>query len=302
VITVVSWYWQQPDSPVQFSADNVNIWADMVRRHCTLDIELACVTDTPEGIDPSIRIIEPPGDFEDVELPTWGKAKPQCLRRIALFRPDAADIFGERFLSMDLDCAIGGSIDHIVGAPEDFRITQGTALRRPFNGSLVLMTAGCRSQVYELFTPERAVEAGQHYLGSDQAWIAAVLGDEATFTPTHGVVMGRSAAPARIRFYNGQWKPWDAVREATCSYAVEHYRAAPQGRAVYLGSGATVWDDAAQATRERFDAVFACPEAAQHWSATPIKALARDEAQAQRLAGMYGYELAVCGANERRAG
>lgn len=297
LITVLTWFWKQPESRCNFTADHVNIWADMVRRHCSLDIEVACVTDLPEGIDPSVRIIAPPREFEDVRIPSWHETKPQCLRRIAMFRPDAADIFGERFACMDLDCVIGGSLDGLLSADEDFRVCQGTAKGRPYNGSFMLMTAGARPQVYTEFSPEKAAEAGKRFLGSDQAWIAHCLPGEATFGFEHGISMSFGMMGGAVRFYNGSRKPWDAVREQTCSYAVDHYRSEARGRAIYLGVGASVWDDALLAIQQPVDVVFASPEAAKHWPG-PIKDVARGDEQAERLARMYGYELEICGASE----
>lgn len=301
MITVLTWLWKQPGSRSTFSADHVNIFADMVRRHCTLDIEIACVTDMPEGIDEGIRIIAPPREFEEIRIPTWNEARPQCLRRIAMFRRDAAEIFGERFVCMDLDCVIGGNIDRLIGASEDFRICQGTARGRPYNGSFMVMTAGCRPQVYETFTPEAAVEAGKRFLGSDQAWIAHCLPGERTFGYPDGISMNGGLSGGALRFYNGSMKPWDAVREQRCRYALEHYRSGPRGHAVYLGYGASVWDDAQDVGIGRANAVFACPEAARHWP-EPIKEIADNEAQAHRLSRMHGYELTICGASERMAG
>jgi hypothetical protein len=48
---------------------------------------------------------------------------------------DAADIFGERFVCMDLDCVIGGPLDPLFDRPEDLVLFKGTAPDRPYNGS-----------------------------------------------------------------------------------------------------------------------------------------------------------------------
>jgi hypothetical protein len=98
------------------------------------------------------------------------------------------EIFGKRFVCMDLDCVITGNLDPLFDVPDDFKIFHGTGGGRPYNGSMILMTAGARSQVYEQFNQEAAVEAGNKFLGSDQAWISQVLGpDEATWGPADGV-------------------------------------------------------------------------------------------------------------------
>jgi hypothetical protein len=213
MLTVITWLWQQPTGRTKFTAKHVNTWAAMVRRHLTLPHEIACVTDM-QGIDPSIRIIQPPHEFENISLPTWGPKRPQCLRRISMFRPDAADIFGERFVSMDLDCVIGGCLDPMFDRPEDFIMCRGTSDARPYNGSMLMMTAGARPDVYTDLTPSRAIAAGREYLGSDQAWISYVLGrGEATWTQDDGVSFyeiqhDRVHPDCRVMFFPGHLKPW----------------------------------------------------------------------------------------------
>ena len=231
MLQIVTWLWAQPNGRTAYCAEHVNVWADSVRRNLSLDHEIACVTDMPEGIDASVRIIPPPRDFEGITLPTWdihaGKQLPQCLRRIAMFAPDAADTFGERFVSMDLDSVIAEPLDPLFDRPHDFMMYRGTSGARPYNGSMVMMTAGCRSQVYTEFTPERAVEAGQKFVGSDQAWISHILGwGEATWGPEDGVVWWGSshnyAAPEwNLMFFPGTPKPWELMSDDWVSM---HYR------------------------------------------------------------------------------
>jgi hypothetical protein len=304
-ITVMTWLWSQDQSRAQFHASHVNIWADMVRRHCTLDIRFACVTDTPDGIDPSIAIIAPPGEFVGLETERWSGAKPNCYRRIAMFRPDAADLFGERFVNMDLDLVIGENIDSLLGRGEDFVICEASRAGNKwvYNGSMVLMTAGSRSKVYEEFTAAGAELSSRRYVGSDQAWIAYVLGpDEATWGPADGVVRWGAAKQGKIMFFPGLPKPWDVVRENMSPWVAAHYRAAPRGRAIYLGYGMSVWDDAKAVMAAPYAGLIASPEAAKHWPG-PIDAVARDDAEAVRLAGMMGFdELVHCGRAERKTG
>lgn len=246
MITVLSWLWDQPNGRTTYTAEHVNIWADSVRRNLDMDHEIAIVTDMPEGIDPSIRVIDPPGLFEDVRLPSWdmhnGAQLPQCLRRIAMYTPNAADWFGERFVSMDLDCVIAEPLDPLFDRPDDFVMYRGTNDRRPYNGSMQMMTAGARSQVFTEFTPERAVEAGKEFIGSDQAWISHVLGwGEATWGPEHGVVWHGSqrnhiADEWRLMFFPGTPKPWELMSDP---WVELHYRRSDQ------------WDDVAQLARKR---------------------------------------------------
>lgn len=229
-LAALTWLWQRDGAGPRYTAEHVNIWADSLRRNCSLDLDVACVTATPEGVDASVRIIAPPGEFEDVAIPSHpaDRGLAQCFRRLALFRPDAAEVFGgARLLSMDLDCVIAEPLDGLFDRREDFVIFRGTATNRPYNGSMVLLTAGARSRVYTEFTAERAVEAGKRFVGSDQAWISHVLGwGEATWGPEHGVVwwgdaQGYAAPEWKLVFFPGEPKPWRLLGD---SWIAQHYR------------------------------------------------------------------------------
>lgn len=303
MLTVMTWFWKQEGGRATYTHHHVNIWADMVRRNLTIPHRLACVTEHPEGIDPSIEIIAPPKDFEDVRIPTWTVEKPQCLRRIAMFAPDAGQRFGERFVSMDMDCVIAGNLDSLFATTADFKMYRGTTGERPYNGSMMLLTAGARPQVYTEFSVERAIKAGQRYVGSDQAWISYILGPgEAVWDYRDGVFWyqdpnGRGYP--RLMFFPGYPKPWQLAERTDTGWFAEYYRRSPQGRALLLGYGQKVWDEAIEATeKEDFDAVIASPEAAAHWP-VDVLAIAKDDRHAERLARMYGFsDYVFCGRSE----
>src|SRR5690606_10463870 len=102
--------WSQPVGKTTYTRDHVLIWADMVRRNLSMPHRIACVTDLVDEL-PGVEIIAPPREFEAVRIPTWGSGRPQCLRRLTMFAPDAAKVFGERFVCMDLDSIVGGPLD-----------------------------------------------------------------------------------------------------------------------------------------------------------------------------------------------
>lgn len=305
MLTVLTWLWSQPGGRAKYTAAHVNIWASMVRRNLSMPHRIACVTHDVEGLDPGVEIIDPPGDFEDVRIPTWGEDKglPQCLRRLAMFRPDAASIFGERFVAMDLDCVVSGSLDPLFDRDEDFVIYRGTAEPRPYNGSMMMLRAGARPRVYTEFTPEKAAEAGRRYIGSDQAWISHILGPgEATWGAEYGVywyshgLRQLGDEPPRVVFYPGNMKPDHLVDIGLDNWVRQNYRREPSGRALILGYGPSIWPDVERAMMSGpFDAVIASPEAAEHWPA-PVLAIANDDAHALRLARMHGFEdFVFCG-------
>jgi hypothetical protein len=203
---------------------------------------------------------------------------------------------------MDIDCVIGASLDPLFDTDADFKMCQGTAPGRPYNGSLVLLTAGARPQVYERFTPERATEAGRKYIGSDQAWIAHILGPkEQVWTPDDGVCWHHGPGnERRVMFYPGSTKPWDL---SFGGWVAAHYRREPQpGRCLILGYAPSVWAEAEEAMSiGGFEAVIASPEAAEHWPG-PIVGVAQDDAHAERLAKMHGYsDVTFCGRTREAA-
>lgn len=183
----------------------------MIRRHLTIPHTLAVVTDI-EGDYGDVEVIPPPHDFEDARLPTWKEARPQCLRRLAMFRRDAADLFGaERVLVTDLDLVVCGPLAPLLTGAGDFKITQGTARSRAYNGSMMMLRLGSRPHVYEKFTLAKAIEAGRKHVGSDQAWIAHCLPGEKTWTPADGVRFWgqhQAAGDIRVVFFAGEVKPW----------------------------------------------------------------------------------------------
>lgn len=295
-LTVLTWLWTQSGGRTAFTATHVNIWAAMVRRHCTLDIDIACVTDTPEGIDASIHIIRPPGFHDGLQTSRWNGGRPSCYRRLAMFRHDAAAIFGKRFVCMDLDVVIGGNIDEILDRSEDIVINGPSqhGVRWVYNGSMILMTAGCRPHVYTDFSPEKAEMASRRYVGSDQAWLAYALGQgEATWTPAQGVTRWGQHQSGPVMFFPGHVKPWEALGHP---WVGEHYRMDAGRSGLILGPRKSVWDDAKAAlAKGPVDRVVAFPQAAGMWPGR-VDAVADDMPKARAFARMLGVDAPVlCG-------
>jgi hypothetical protein len=203
----------------------------MVSRNLAMPHRLSCVT-TETDLPPNVERIDPPGEFEDVQ-PKWGPMKPNCFRRLVMFKRDAQKTFGRRFVSMDLDCVIGGQLDPLFDRPEDLVLFKGTSPDRPYNGSLMLIRAGCRPHVYEDFDQAGADASGEAFVGSDQAWLAHKLGwGEATWGEADGAyVYGSSwfrGSKARILFFPGKTKPWDLARIRIHNFINANYCVAPK--------------------------------------------------------------------------
>lgn len=300
---ICAWWWRQ-EQGTDYQPWTVEVWADMVRRNVRRPCRIVVLTHEEIAIE-GVEIVRPPRDFEDVRIPSWSGHKPQCLRRLVLFRPDLAEWLGQRVLSMDMDCAITGPIDELFDLPGDFYIMRGTAPSRPYNGSLVLLTAGARPEVYHDFTPERAAVAGRRFLGSDQAWIMSRLPGEATIGPEHGVDWWASTKrppfpePERALFFMGSAKPWRSLQVPVVR---ENYRREGGRRGLLLGHRVTVWEEARAAmARERFDGVIAYPHVAEQWPGR-VDAVVETIEEARAMAQVLGFETVVeCGVRSAQA-
>jgi len=298
---LLTWLWSQPNGRAKFTADHVNVWAAMIRRNCTLDVELACVTDMPEGIDPSIRIIAPPGFHDGLQTSKWQGGRPSCYRRLSIYAPNAADLFGaERICSMDLDLVISGNIDRVLDRPEDLVLCSPSSPGNPrflYNGSMQMLTAGARPDVYLEFSPSEAEKASRRFVGSDQAWLAHILGPgEALFKPSDGVGRWGVAHDGPMLFFPGTVKPWNAIAHPLVG---EHYRLDHGKRGLILGERNSVWQEVAEIIGHGpFEVVIALPRVAAVWKG-PITAIADDLRHAELLARMHGCsEPFICGAEQ----
>ncbi len=241
-LLIMTWFWKQNPPRADFEADKVNRWAEMMSANLTLPHRLACVTDTPDGIDGAIDIIP----LSDVAPPLlmemkgkgWDEERglPQCYRRLAIWRPDAAEIFGaERLVSMDTDCIALGNLDSAFDHNHDLKLLKGTSAKRPYNGGLVQLKAGCRPHVYERINQRDINESRKRFVGSDQAWISHVLGwHEKRFLPEDGIynwtprfVNIHSGSRgfcmpdnARLMFFPNVVKPWHMTKTHPRIYAV----------------------------------------------------------------------------------
>lgn len=221
MLTVVTWKWKPlPGYRSQFGPDTVNVLQRMVARHYPHPHRFVCVTDDATGIDPSVEIVPLWKDLGDLPAPHGVARGPSCYRRLKAFAADAGDLFGGRFVSLDLDTVVVGDLTPLWHRPEDFVIWGDTNPRNLYNGSMWLMTAGARRHVWDRFNPKTApdqVRAAGRY-GSDQGWLSTVLGpNEARWTTQDGVYSYRNdlaadrlklPSNARIVFFHGHQDPW----------------------------------------------------------------------------------------------
>ncbi|TGT76726.1 MULTISPECIES: hypothetical protein [unclassified Mesorhizobium] len=116
-----------------------------------------------------------------------------CFARLRLFDPkyQAQVGFkpGDRIVCMDLDLIVTGPLDELFDRAEPFTILQGvnSANPCPFNGSLWILEAGYRPDVWGEFSLELAAKVPYHEFPDDQAWLADMLPDAGSFGPEDGV-------------------------------------------------------------------------------------------------------------------
>ena len=235
-VTIVCWKWASARSRSTFGPETVNVLRAMVRRHYRQDVRFICVTDDTAGLDAGVEVLPDWHDFVDLPSPHGG-TNPSCYRRLRMFHPDAAQWFGERFAWMDLDSVVCGDLGPILDRPEAF-VSYGDTNPRPgshYNGSLMLLTAGARGQVWERFnpttSPREALRGG--CWGSDQGWISYCLGPgEKKWGKVDGVysfrnhLQGVRTLPenARLVIFHGRHNPWDADVQRKYPWIRQHWR------------------------------------------------------------------------------
>lgn len=193
-ISIVTFKWNKPKtgyklkSPVEYGHEHVNVIYNSIKRNTTIPFDFFCVTDDPNGLSQDIKFI-----------PLWDKhiSLGGCYNRLYVFSEEVENLFGKRFLCIDLDCVIVSNIDHILNRTEDFIINKFLSKGghgQIYNGGLFMMTAGSRKQVWEKFVPEETlplldqIRIEKNLVGSDQAWIQTCLGNnESLFTEQDGV-------------------------------------------------------------------------------------------------------------------
>ena len=235
MLSVVCWKWAPaPGYRSTFEAVHVNTLRRMVARHYPSPHRFLCVTDDSRGLDAGIEVVPLWDDHASVPSPHGGH-NPSCYRRLRAFSPEIEAVFGPRFVSVDLDTVIVADVRPLWDRPEDFVIWGETDKRSWYNGSMWMMTAGARKQVWEKFhpntSPMTAKLAGK--FGSDQGWISYCLGPgEATWTRADGVYSYRvHVAPkghalptnARMVMFHGKVDPWSYNMDRI-PWVKAHYR------------------------------------------------------------------------------
>lgn len=238
MLSIVTWKWTpQHGYRSRYSGDQVNTLRRMVARCYPKPHRFICVTDDPKGIADDVEIVPLWDDYRTM-ISKHGVRNPSCYRRLKAFSVEAREWFGDRFLSIDLDMVLVGDVSPIFDRPEDFIIWSNSTMdkRTHYNGSLWMMNAGARRQVWDEFDPKVSPQAAWKAgcFGSDQAWISYRLGPgEATWTPKDGVysyrvhiarqMRGKLPPDARIVAFHGHVDPWSHQAQQL-EWVRAHYR------------------------------------------------------------------------------
>jgi hypothetical protein len=240
-VTFVCWRWKPPVGyRSNFEPETVRTLRNMVKRHYKKPHRFLCVTDDPYAvsrIDRTIETLPLWQDYADLPSPHGGH-NPSCYRRLRLFAPDAAQVFGDtEVVSLDLDTIIVRDVTPVFDRSEDFVAFGETDPRSFYNGSFLRLRLGTRPQVWERFVadPEglrRDAKAAGRF-GSDQGIISYVLGPgEAIWRPSDGVYSfrvhlrsGGQTLPsnARLVAFHGAIDPWSA-RAQRLDWVRRHYQ------------------------------------------------------------------------------
>lgn len=212
-ITIITWLWRPTGTWRQgYTAHHVNAVDRMLAAVMKSPYRHVCVTDMPEGI-------------KCKTIPLWKEPNvrtrtgaPNCYKRLFLFSDKARELFGDRFVSLDIDCVILKDLTPLFDTGDDFKILKGYSA--PYNGSMWAMNADARPEVWKDFDPRRSPriagkqrrDDGKFVIGSDQAWMSYKLPGEATWTEEDGVYQYSKIKTvpknARIVFFAGSRKPW----------------------------------------------------------------------------------------------
>lgn len=226
-MSVVTFLWDDPNyrwnKLFRYTPDHVDRLARAVRRNLSLEHKFICVTDYPvcEFTEP-MEIVPMWEDHRDLG---------GCYPRLKIFSLEMRDILGERFVSFDVDIVITGSLDDLLSREEDFIAWKDINPPTPYCGSMIMMTAGSRKEVWEDFDPIRSRDLASMYIGTDQAWIGYRLGtEEATWTANDGVYSYRKEVRgdklpenAKVIVFHGPYDPSQEEEQKMCPWIKDHW-------------------------------------------------------------------------------
>lgn len=172
-LIITTWLWGS-----KYGVSDVAKLAAGVRRNLKEPYRFLCLTDDMgreliEGVDyrpiPDLELTKVAGCFARLRMfdPYW-----QFIREIKR---------GDRIVCMDLDSVVTGDLGPVFDRSEPFVILHGANAKNPcpYNGSLWLLRAGYRPDVWETFSVDAARVAPFYSFPDDQGWMANKIPDAA---------------------------------------------------------------------------------------------------------------------------
>lgn len=162
MLTICTWHWGNKYSPEYLA----KLKAGLVRN---LDQPFRFVVATPQAED--VHLTEIQG----------------CFCRLRMFDQKWQFAYGirrgERVVCIDLDVVVTGKLDALFDRDESFVILKGANAvnPNPFNGSLWMLRAGYRPDIWWDFSIEAAQKFPFHEFADDQAWFHAMMPDAAVW-------------------------------------------------------------------------------------------------------------------------
>lgn len=225
MLTIVVFLWHTPGYRSVFTPKIVNIHYAMLKRNYSSPFRYVCVTNhNREGLNAEIETFPLWDDWADVPSP-HGYGLPSCYRRLKLFDPETARAIGDRIAWLDLDMVICADVTDIFDRREPLVVLRTNFNKSPLNGSMLMMDAGARPDIWQDFTPAGGIKARDAgCFGSDQGWIAYKLRNEphlAHWRIGQGGIYARrdlfrsrrkpAASPsnAKIVLFMGKPDPWE---------------------------------------------------------------------------------------------
>lgn len=178
-LIVTTWMWGGA-----YSERHVRKLAAGVHRNLNEAHRFICFTD---------RLADLPGIEQFSILNTNLLAVKGCFARMRIFDPNWQRNLGikegDRILNLDLDLVVTGELDPLVNRPDGFSILQGinTTNPCPYNGSVWMLRAGYRPDVWSEFSLEEAARRPFHAFPDDQGWFHSMMPDAGVYGPACGV-------------------------------------------------------------------------------------------------------------------
>lgn len=157
-----------------------------VHRNLTEGHHFLCFTDTKRHLPGMAQIDIPEEDRHLLGIPG-------CFARLRIFDPVFQEKCGikpgDRIVNIDLDSVVVGPLDPLFAGDAGFSILQGINTNNlcPFNGSLWMLRAGYRPDVWSSFSLEAAAKMPKHEFADDQGWFHHMMPDAAAYGPDCGV-------------------------------------------------------------------------------------------------------------------